>query len=58
MKAITTILQDMYTGITARVHMDNQVSEKIPMLRGVRPEDPIFPKLYTATIQEVFKMPS
>ena len=34
--------------------MDNQVSEKIPILRGVRQGDPVFPKLFTATIQEVF----
>ena len=31
--------------------MDNQVSEKIPILRGVRQGDPISPKLFTATIQ-------
>ena len=36
-----TILVDIYTGATARVHMDNQVSEEIPMLRGVRQGDPI-----------------
>ena len=38
-----------------RVHMDNQVSEEIPILRGVRQGDLIFSKLFTATIQEVFK---
>ena len=31
-----TILADTYTGTTARVHMDNQVSDEIPILRGVR----------------------
>ena len=50
-----TILEDTYTDATARVHKDNQVSEKIPILRGVRQGDPISPKLFTATIQEVFK---
>ena len=35
--------------------MDNQVSEKIPMLKGVRLGDPISPKSFTATVQEVFK---
>ena len=35
--------------------MDNQASEEIPILRGVRQGDPISPKLFTATIQEVFK---
>ena len=51
----TTIIEDTYTGATARVHMDSQVTEEIPVLRGVRQGDPIFPKLFTATIQEVFK---
>ena len=50
-----TILEDNYTGATARVHMDSQVSEEIPILRGVRQGDTISPKLFTATIQEVFK---
>ena len=50
-----TILEDTYTGATARVHMDSQVSEEIPIPRGVRQGDPISPKLFTATIQEVFK---
>ena len=50
-----TILEDTYTGITARVHIDSQVSEEIPILRGVRQGDPISPKLFSATIQEVFK---
>ena len=35
--------------------MDNQVSEEIPILRGVRQGDPNSPELFTATIQEVFK---
>ena len=38
--------------------MDNQVSEKVPIQRGVRQEDPISPNVCTATVQEVFKMPS
>ena len=37
------------------MHIDNQISEQIPILRGVRQGDPISPKLFTATIQEVFK---
>ena len=35
--------------------MDSQASEELPVLRGVRQGDPISPKLFTATIQEVFK---
>ena len=50
-----TILEVTYTGATARVHTDNQVSDEIPILRGVRQGDPISPNLLTATIQEVFK---
>ena len=50
-----TILEDTYTGATARLHIDSQVSEEIPILRDVRRGDPISPKLFTATIQEVFK---
>ena len=50
-----SILEDIYTDASARVHMDNQVSEEIPILRGVRQGDPVSPKIFTATIQEVFK---
>ena len=41
----------------AQVHnqMDNQVSEKILIIRGRRQGDPISPKLFTTTIHEVFK---
>ena len=35
--------------------MDNQVSEEISILRGVRQGDPISPQVFTATIQDVFK---
>ena len=35
------ILGDTYTSATARVHMDSEVSEEIPILRGVRQGDPI-----------------
>ena len=36
-----TILEDTYTRATARVHMDNQISEEIPILRGVKQGDQI-----------------
>ena len=51
-----TILEDICTASTARVHMDYQVSEEIPILRIVRQGDPISSILFTATIQGVFKM--
>ena len=54
-EAYITILEDIYTGAAARVHMDNQISEKISILRGLRQGDPIFTKLFTATVQEVCK---
>ena len=54
-KTYITSLEDTYTGATARVHMDSQVSEEIPILRGVRKGDRISPKLFTVAIQEVFK---
>ena len=38
-----------------RVHMGNQDSEEIQILSGVRQGDPLSPKLFTATVQEVFK---
>ena len=50
-----TIFEDIYTGAIVRVRMDNQVSEEIPVLRSVKQEDPISPKLFMATKQEVFK---
>ena len=53
-----TIVEDIYTGTTAGVHVDNKVSEDKPIQRGVRQGDPNSPKLFTATIQEVLKMPS
>ena len=42
-----TILEDIYTGATASVHMDNQISEEIPILSGVRQGGPInyFPQI-------------
>ena len=41
--------------MSTRVHIDSQVSEEITILRSMRQGDSISPKLFTATIQEVFK---
>ena len=35
--------------------MDNQVSEEMPILEGMRQGDEISPKSFTATIHEVFE---
>ena len=39
-----TIIEEIYTGVTARVYMDNEVTENITLLRGPRQEDPISPQ--------------
>ena len=53
-ETFVTVLEDVYTGAAARVDMDNQVAEKIPILTGVRQGYPVSPKLFPATIH-VFK---
>ena len=52
-EAYITILEDIHTGATARAHVDNQISEKMSILRDRKQEDPIVPKLFTSTVQEV-----
>ena len=49
------ILENIYKGATARVHLDNHVSEPFAIGRGMRQGDPISPKLFTAVIEEIFK---
>ena len=49
------ILEDIYTGATAREYKDNQVAEEIPILRGVMQGSPISTKLFTATLLKIFK---
>ena len=49
------IIEDIYTEATAKIHMENQTSEEIKILRGVRQGDPISPKLFTAAIEQIFK---
>ena len=50
MKLNVTVLENMYTEATARVHTENQVPEKIPIMRDVSQEDQISPKSFTSTI--------
>merc|ERR1712228_745443 len=49
------IIEDIYTDATAKVHIEKEMSGEIKILRGVRQGYPISPKLFTASIEEVFK---
>ena len=53
-----TILEDIYTGATARVHMDSQVSEEIPIPRRVRQEDNFPPNYSQQQFRGCLKIPS
>ncbi|GFN83079.1 endonuclease-reverse transcriptase [Plakobranchus ocellatus] len=50
-----TIIENIYKGATARIHIDNQISEAFEIQRGVRQGDPISPKLFTTVIEQIFK---
>ncbi|GFO06968.1 endonuclease-reverse transcriptase [Plakobranchus ocellatus] len=49
------MVENIYKGAIARIHIDNQISEAFEIQRGVRQGDPISPKLYIAFIEQVFK---
>ena len=49
------ILQNIYSQITARTHLDQLVSDEFPINRGVRQGDPLSLKVFTAVMEEVFK---
>ena len=48
------ILKDIYTDSSVTVHMHKE-SEKIRIKRGVRQGDTISPKLFTATLESIFR---
>ena len=49
------ISESIHKGATARVRLDNHVSEPFAIGRGGRQGDPISPKLFTAVIEELLK---
>ncbi|GFO11537.1 endonuclease-reverse transcriptase [Plakobranchus ocellatus] len=50
-----TMIEKIYKGATARIHIDNQISEAFEIQRGVRQGNPISPKLFITVIEQVFK---
>lgn len=44
--------QDIHAGATPKIHIDNAISDEIPIKRGVRQWDPISRKLFTTKIQK------
>ncbi|GFO41887.1 retrovirus-related pol polyprotein from type-1 retrotransposable element r2 [Plakobranchus ocellatus] len=46
-----TKIENIYKGATARIHIDNQISDAFEIQRGVRQGDPISPKLFITVIE-------
>ena len=54
-ETFVTVQEDIYIGTTARLNVNYEVSDETQILRGVKQKDSIPPKLFTASIQEVFR---
>ncbi|GFO27198.1 endonuclease-reverse transcriptase [Plakobranchus ocellatus] len=54
-KDMTKVFNEVLKRATARIHIDNQISEAFEIQRGVRQGDPISPKLFITVIEQVFK---
>ena len=49
------IIKAIYKEPTARVHLEDTITDLIAIMRGVRQGDPVSPKLFTVALEEVFK---
>ncbi len=50
------VLKCLYTNATMSVQVQNQSTKNIPLQRGVRQGDVISPKLFTAALEDAFKL--
>ena len=49
------IIKAIYKDPSAKIHLENTTTNAFNILKGVRQGDPISPKLFTATMEEIFK---
>ncbi|GFN83282.1 endonuclease-reverse transcriptase, partial [Plakobranchus ocellatus] len=49
------MIENICKRATAKIHINNQISEAFETQRGVRQGDPISPKLFITVIEQVFK---
>ena len=49
------IIKVIYKEPTARIHLNDTITDSIEILRGVKQGDPMSPKLFTAALEEAFR---